>query len=166
MGKNLFKIVAIISFTIMIDFFLTYYINNFNVRLYLFIYFDGISGIYEPTISVLKSSLIAHKIRSTVMNLFRLPRNIFSIILLFGSSYLSTYQICLVVVFISFITFFFALCGFYLLETIRFPEKIRNSIVIKVLSKKVDKKRKNNLNYEKFIPENKLGLLEGYQKIF
>lgn len=83
------------SFSIMIDFFITYYISNYNTRLYLFIYFDGLSGIYEPIIFVLKSALIDHKIRSTFMNLFKLPRNIFSKVLLFVSKYLTTYQIFL-----------------------------------------------------------------------
>jgi len=162
MGKNLFKIVSLISFTIAIDFFLTYYINSFNTRLYLFIYFDGISGIYEPTISVLKSSLIDHKIRSTVMNLFRLPRNIFSIILLFGSKYISTYQICLIIVSIALITFAFALIGLFLLEVKKFPEKVKNSVVVKVCSRAGQKESfkfdKNN------VPDNEKGLLEGYEK--
>lgn len=122
-------------------------------------YFDGISGIYEPTMSVLKSYLIDHKIRSTVMNLFRLPRNIFSIILLFLSKYLSTYQICLVVVFISFITFFFDLCGLYLLDLKKFPEKVKNSIVVKVFGKTAFP-----MNFNKNIVDNEKGLLEGYEK--
>ena len=163
MGKNLFKIVSFISFTIIIDFFLTYYINSFSTRLYLFIYFDGISGIYEPTISVLKSSLIDHKIRSTVMNLFRLPRNVFSIILLFVSKYMTTYQICLVVVVIASITFFFALYGLYLLEIKKLPEKIRKSIVVKVFSRPLEH-LSHAFKFDKITPENEQGLLNDYQK--
>lgn len=151
-----------------IDFFLSFYINDFKTRLYLFVYFDGVSGIYEPTISVLKSSLINHKIRSTVMNLFRLPRNIFSIILLCVSQFLTTYQICLIVVVFALLTFIFAVYGYHLLEKANYSEKVRKSKVLRRASLNIIFDRKNNFGLTNLDDEEALEqremLLFGYKK--
>ena len=128
----------------------------------MFIYFDGISGIYEPTISVLKSSLIHHKIRSTVMNLFRMPRNIFSIILLFASKYFTTYQICLFIVVISMITFMFSLYGAYLMNKRQYSQLIKNIAVISSRNKNLFL---NNNLFVNEVKENEKGLLNEAIKI-
>jgi len=40
--------------------------------------------------------MIEEKYRSTIMNFFRMPINIFSILCLIFTSYLTTYQICII----------------------------------------------------------------------
>jgi len=64
----------------------------------MFIYFDGLSGIMSPLMSCLKSQLIPEKFRTTVMNFFRLPINLFSIITLVLTNVINTNQICLIAV--------------------------------------------------------------------
>jgi hypothetical protein len=46
--------------------------------------------------SVLKSQLIPEKYRTTIMNFFRIPISLISIIALVGTEFISTYQICLI----------------------------------------------------------------------
>jgi hypothetical protein len=45
--------------------------------------------------STLKSQMLPEKYRTTIMNFFRIPINIFSILSLIGTKYMTTYQICL-----------------------------------------------------------------------
>lgn len=40
--------------------------------------------------------MIPEHLRSTIMNFFRIPINIFSILCLIGTSFLTTYQICMI----------------------------------------------------------------------
>jgi hypothetical protein len=40
--------------------------------------------------------MIPEKLRSTIMNFFRMPINVTSILCLIGTSFLTTYQICLI----------------------------------------------------------------------
>ena len=46
--------------------------------------------------STLKSQMLPEKHRTTIMNFFRIPINIISIITLIGTELLTTYQICLI----------------------------------------------------------------------
>ncbi len=46
--------------------------------------------------SVLKSQLIPEKYRTTIMNFFRIPISLISIVILIGTEFVTTYQICLI----------------------------------------------------------------------
>lgn len=48
--------------------------------------------------------MIPERLRSTIMNFFRMPINITAILILIGTSYLTTYQICLICFVIMFIS--------------------------------------------------------------
>jgi hypothetical protein len=52
------------------------------------------SGIFSPLFSSLRAQMIPEKYRSTIMNFFRIPINVFSILCLIFTKYLTTYQIC------------------------------------------------------------------------
>ena len=64
----------------------------------MFIYFDGVSGILSPLMSSLKSQMIPEKYRTTIMNFFRMPVNIFSIITLLLTHLVTTHQVNLIVI--------------------------------------------------------------------
>lgn len=57
--------------------------------------------------------MIPEKLRSTIMNFFRMPINITSIFCLIGTSFLTTYQICLICAIVMFIS---TLLNFYLFK--------------------------------------------------
>lgn len=59
----------------------------------MFVYFDGISGIFQPLMSSLKSEMIPEKYRTTIMNFFRMPINIFSIATLLFTHMITTHQV-------------------------------------------------------------------------
>jgi MFS transporter, MFS domain-containing protein family, molybdate-anion transporter len=61
----------------------------------MFIYFDGLVGVYSPLFSSLKSQMIPEKLRTLIMNFFRIPINITSVIILLATNYITTYQVSL-----------------------------------------------------------------------
>jgi len=75
------KIVAtekLAAFTFILSsviFFFIAYVEDYYTRFGLFLGFEFCVGIYWPVISVLRSKYIPDSIRSTVMNLFRVPLN-------------------------------------------------------------------------------------------
>jgi hypothetical protein len=96
LATNSYFVSVFVTITGTLSFFFAYYLFDFNSRLILFIYFDGLSGIFSPLFSSLRAQMIPEKLRSTIMNFFRMPINICAILCLFGTSYLSTYQICMI----------------------------------------------------------------------
>ena len=92
---NTFFISIIVNVTAAVTFISEYEIPSFRTRLLLLIYFDGLSGIFTPLMSSLKSQMIPEKHRTTIMTFFRIPYALFSILALFGSQYVSTGQICI-----------------------------------------------------------------------
>ena len=69
---------------------------DFELRLICLTWFDGLSGVIQPLMSSLKSLMIPESQRTTIMTFFKFPINVFSMITLFFSSYLTTDQICLI----------------------------------------------------------------------
>jgi len=59
----------------------------------MLIYFDGISGLFQPLMSSIKSELIEEEKRTTIMTFFRLPINFFAIITLVLTKVISTKQV-------------------------------------------------------------------------
>ena len=94
LATNTYLVSIILTTTSCICFFLAYHIFNFDTRLLVFVYWDGISGIFAPLFSSLRAQMITESNRSTIMNFFRIPINICSIICLVLTSYVTTYQIC------------------------------------------------------------------------
>jgi hypothetical protein len=90
---NSYLVSIFITSTASISYFITYSFKVFSVRLLMFVYFDGLAGIFNPLFSSLKSQMIPEKLRNTVMNFFRIPINMFSIFALVGTNYVTTYQV-------------------------------------------------------------------------
>lgn len=82
-----------INATACTSFFIDYSLPNFTARFLMFVYFDGLSVIFNPLLSSLKSQMIPEKLRNTIMNFFRIPINVFSILSLVLTNYITTYQV-------------------------------------------------------------------------
>jgi hypothetical protein len=93
---NSYMLSIMITSTGTLSFFFEYYIPNFMIIFIMLIYFDGLSGILFPLVSSLKSQMIPEKLRTTIMTFFRMPINVCCILTLCFSSYITTYQICLI----------------------------------------------------------------------
>lgn len=93
---NTYILSIFITVTGTLSFYFEYVFNSFNFIFIMLIYFDGLSGLLFPLMSSLKSQMIPEKLRTTIMTFFRIPINISCILTLFFSSYISTYQICLI----------------------------------------------------------------------
>lgn len=90
---NSYVITIFITSTACASFFVDYAVIQFNVRFFMFVYFDGLAGIFNPLLSSLKSQMIPENLRTTIMNFFRIPINVFSILSLVLTNYISTYQV-------------------------------------------------------------------------
>lgn len=76
--------------------------------------------------SSLKSQLIPEELRSTIMSFFRIPINLFAILSLLLTNWLTTYQICAVAC--GFMTFGF-LANLYLIWYYEAPDTEKRQIV-------------------------------------
>lgn len=95
MQTNSYKITIYITVSSCLSFLVDYFTRQFNIRFFMFVYYDGASGIFYPMMSSLKSQMIPEKLRTTIMNFFRMPTSIFAIISLIITKFITTYEICL-----------------------------------------------------------------------
>ena len=70
-------LLAFISMTVT-----TLYFNNKTLVYYMFLLFEVTVGLFYPSYGVIKSQRIPEDVRSTVMNIFRIPLNLFVVLLL------------------------------------------------------------------------------------
>jgi len=69
-------------------FFFVTYIDNFLVRLFLLAGVNGVSGFFNPLNSIIKSRILVEKYRATLMSIFRIPLNLYIIIVLISLRYM------------------------------------------------------------------------------
>jgi len=84
----------------------------------MFLVFEATVGVFYPSYGMIKSEKIPEDIRSAVMNIFRIPLNIFVVLLLLKVKYLSSeavFTVCTAAHAISF------LCYGYFYSTMRLP---------------------------------------------
>jgi len=70
-----------------------YISKEFYVIFLMLVYFDGVSGLFQPLMSSIKSELIEEEKRTTIMTFFRLPINFFAIITLILTKVITTKQV-------------------------------------------------------------------------
>jgi hypothetical protein len=81
--KKKFYNILFISIGIQIIFFIVIvYSRSFYISLISFAIVNGAIGFTSPLFSIIKSNIIQEKFRSQLMSLFRVPLNVFVIILL------------------------------------------------------------------------------------
>ena len=90
----------------------TVFIHNKLVVYVMFLLFETSVGVFYPSYGVIKSEIIPEEIRSSVMNIFRIPLNCFVVVLLLKIKHLSP-QIVFVVCAISHAIGFLCYLHFY-----------------------------------------------------
>lgn len=105
LGTTLFEIFMIylrseyyISITIsllaeLIFLFFVYYTENFLVRMILLAGVNGISGFVNPLNSIIKSRILIEEHRATLMSIFRIPLNLYVIIVLISLRYMNPFTV-------------------------------------------------------------------------
>ena len=93
------------------------FIDNKTIVYAMFLLFETTVGVFYPSYGVIKSEKIPEEIRSSVMNIFRIPLNAFVVVLLLKIKYLSP-QIVFTVCTIS--HGFAFLCYFYFYSSLKF----------------------------------------------
>ena len=73
----------------LIFFFLVSYIDSFLVRLFLLASINGVTGFIYPLNSIIKSRILVEEHRATLMSIFRIPLNLYVIIVLVCLRYMS-----------------------------------------------------------------------------
>ena len=76
---------------------ITVFLDNKTVVYTMFLVFEACVGVFYPSYGVIKSEKIPEEIRSSVMNIFRIPLNAFVVLLLLKIKFLSSavvFSIC------------------------------------------------------------------------
>jgi MFS family permease len=85
--------------------FLTYYFESFLARLIFLALFNGLTGFYCPLNSIIKSNILIEKYRALLMNLFRVPLNVYVIIVLLTLRYMNSFTVALIAGSMCFVAF-------------------------------------------------------------
>jgi hypothetical protein len=100
--------------------FLTYYINSFLARMLFLALFNGLTGFYNPLNSIVKSNILVDEYRALLMNLFRIPLNMYVIIVLLTLRYMNPFTVAIIAGSLAFIA---SSIGVYLcIYTCLYPE--------------------------------------------
>ena len=83
----------------------TYFDNRFLARLIYLSLFNGLIGFYNPLNSIVKSNIIIEEYRALLMNIFRIPYNIYVIISLFKLKNINPLKLILFTGHLSFVAF-------------------------------------------------------------
>lgn len=113
--KKQFYKILFISIGIQIIFFIVIvYSRSFYICLISFAIVNGAIGFTSPLFSIIKSNIIQEKFRSQLMSLFRVPLNVYVIILLLLNHFFSPTKVRYMNLFIFLIIFiyFIRLCSF------------------------------------------------------
>lgn len=109
LGTNIFEITILrlkiryfnaIAVTLLIEFLIfifIYFIDSFLVRLILLSCINGISGYYNPLNSIIKSKILIEKYRALLMSIFRIPLNLYVIVVLLCIRYMDPFDVIIYV---------------------------------------------------------------------
>ena len=90
-------------------FFIVYCKESFFIRLISLALINGFQGFYNPVNSIIKSKILIEKYRALLMNIFRIPLNLYVIIVLFTLRYMNPFTVALIAGLMSLCSFFIAL---------------------------------------------------------
>ena len=77
--SNYYKLIVNLLLIVLVIFLNIYLINNFLIRLILCAFFNGSTSFFNSLLSIIKSQLLVEKHRALLMNIFRIPLNIYVI---------------------------------------------------------------------------------------
>ena len=86
-------------------FYITYIDDRFFSRFFYLTLFLGFTGFYNPLNSIVKSNILIDKYRALLMNLYRIPLNIYIIIIVLTIKYLNPLHITLLAGSLTFVSF-------------------------------------------------------------
>ena len=101
---NYYNAYCIILVIIFIVFFVIYNFNKFYLRLIMFSFMNFSSGFFLPLNSIVKSRILIEKYRATLMNIYKLPINIYfigSVIFLKYIKAITIIEICIYLISIA-----------------------------------------------------------------
>ena len=84
-------------------FFLVYFKNNFTFRLIFLSMINGTTGFYSPLNSTIKSKILIEKYRALLMNIFRIPLNIYVIVVLLTLRYMYPFTVVIITAYMAII---------------------------------------------------------------
>ena len=90
-------------------FLLVYCKDSFFIRLISLSLINGFQGFYNPVNSIIKSKILVEKYRALLMNIFRIPLNLYVIVVLFTLRYMNPFTVALIAGIMSFCSFLIAL---------------------------------------------------------
>ena len=76
--SNYYKLIVNLLLIVLVIFLNIYLINNFLIRLILCAFFNGSTSFFNSLLSIIKSQLLVEKHRALLMNIFRIPLNIYT----------------------------------------------------------------------------------------
>lgn len=86
-----------------------YFVENFIVRLILFAILNGLCGLYQPLFSFIKYRILEEKHRALLMNIFRIPLNLYVIVCLLMLKIMDPFHVCLIASALALVAFFIVL---------------------------------------------------------
>ena len=108
--------------------FITYFHNSFLARLLYLSLFNGLTGFYNPLNSIVKSNILVEEYRALLMNLFRIPLNMYVIIVLLTLRYMNPFTVALIAGTLVFISSFIG--AFLCIYIANHPEESDDNKVI------------------------------------
>jgi len=87
---NYYKLIVNLLFCVFILFLNIYFIENFLIRLILCAFYNGSTSFFNSLLSIIKSQILVEKHRALLMNIFRIPLNIYVISIFILVKYIST----------------------------------------------------------------------------
>ena len=118
--------------------FITYFHNSFLARLLYLSLFNGLTGFYNPLNSIVKSNILVEEYRALLMNLFRIPLNMYVIIVLLTLRYMNPFTVALIAGTLVFISSFIG--AFLCIYIANHPEESDDNKVIFLENEKPVKK--------------------------
>ena len=90
-------------------FMVVYFADSFLTRLLCLSAINGIQGFFNPLNSIIKSKILIEKYRALLMNIFRIPLNLYVIIVLVTLRYMNPFTVALIAGGMAFVSFLIAL---------------------------------------------------------
>ena len=126
--------------------YICYVDDRFLARMIYLALFNGLTGFYNPLNSIVKSTIIIEKYRALLMNLFRIPLNIYVIVVLLTLRYMNPFTVALIAGTMCFIAF---LIGVFLCIYLLNHPELKKKKDVPILLGIVDQEElKNNNNPE------------------
>lgn len=106
---GLYNVLLFVLITIFSALTTIYFFDSFLLRLILFSVLNGICGLYQPLFSFIKYRVLEDKHRALLMNIFRIPLNLYVVASLLMLRFLDPLNICLIAALISLFALFIIL---------------------------------------------------------